>query len=430
MNARVPGQVGARVVRRLRNAGCANRAASIDAKARAGYSPLVIAVVEEAEALHADVRRAIAVMGPTDEAAFDDLARRIAVFQARHVPGYARLLAARGLDVQRAPIASLPAVPTDAFRVSRVATHPPSLDVATFRTSGTTGSLAGRGAHALRTLDTYRAASLAWAKNTLFAPFFAGTESGMNIHSALTQPAINTATATVIAISPSPAELPDSSLARMMGWFVDELGGAGSGSAFVPADDLARAVAVLDAASRGSRPVVVLATAFAWVHLLDRLGKTILPLPRTSRAMQTGGFKGRSREISKEDLRVGIARALGLSERDVIGEYGMTELTSQLYATPERRGDETPWIYRAPPWVRVRACDPSTLATLPQGRRGIARIEDLANVESAWAIQTADEVVVHEDGGVELFGRLPGETPRGCSLAIEELLEQAQERAS
>lgn len=72
--------------------------------------------------------------------------------------------------------------------------------------------------------------------------------------------------------------------------------------------------------------------------------------------------------------------------------------------------------------MRVSARDPETLAPLPLGRRGVARLKDLANVESAWAIQTADEIVVHVDGGVELFGRLAGAAPRGCSLAIEELL--------
>jgi hypothetical protein len=102
----------------------------------------------------------------------------------------------------------------------------------------------------------------------------------------------------------------------------------------------------------------------------------------------------------------------------------MTELSSQLYALEPREGEEDRWIYRAPSWMRVVSCDPESLAPLPIGTRGIARIEDLANVESAWAIQTADEIVVHHDGGVELFGRLPGATPRGCSLAVEELLSR------
>src|SRR3982074_2127787 len=102
----------------------------------------------------------------------------------------------------------------------------------------------------------------------------------------------------------------------------------------------------------------------------------------------------------------------------------MTELTSQRWAVPSAESDRAgrEWIYRAPPWVRVVACDPATLTPLPDGQRGIARIEDLANVESAWAIHAAEEVWVDAGGGVEIFGRRPGAPPRGCSLAIEELL--------
>src|SRR5436305_909669 len=78
-------RVGARVVRGLRKVRCAIRASPIDATPRAGYTPFVSAViaVEEAEALHAEVRRAIDALGPADDAAYDDLARRTAAFQAR-----------------------------------------------------------------------------------------------------------------------------------------------------------------------------------------------------------------------------------------------------------------------------------------------------------------------------------------------------------
>jgi hypothetical protein len=123
-------------------------------------------------------------------------------------------------------------------------------------------------------------------------------------------------------------------------------------------------------------------------------------------------------------LRAAIAAAIGVPQSSIVGEYGMTELTSQLWSIPSS-GDEAHgarWIYRAPPWVRVRACDPATLDVLADGLRGIARIEDLGNVESAWAVQTADEIIVHPNGGIELFGRLKDAEPRGCSLAIEELL--------
>jgi len=345
----------------------------------------------EADALHARVRRAIA----SGDVPFAELARAIASFQARFVEGYARLCRARGVDPTSAPLDRLPAVPTDAFRVARIASFPTEHDAAVFRTSGTTAG--ARGAHPMRTLATYHAAAMTAAATSLFAPYPGRVR--------------------IIALAPSIDDAPDSSLARMLAWFIDERGDAGS--RFVRPDDVDGAIATLERAALDG-PLLLLATAFAHVHVIDRLSGRTLPLPRGSRAMQTGGFKGRSREVAPEELRSMIARTFELPRAEVVGEYGMTELTSQLWATPESGSTDERWLYRAPPWVRVIACDPATLAPLPDGARGIARIEDLGNVESAWAIQTADEVIVQGDR-VEILGRLPGATPRGCSLAVEEL---------
>jgi hypothetical protein len=74
-----------------------------------------------------------------------------------------------------------------------------------------------------------------------------------------------------------------------------------------------------------------------------------------------------------------------------------------------------------PGWVRVSAVDPGTLAPVPDGEVGVLRIDDLANLDSVCAIQTSDLAIVR-GGGVELLGRAPGATPRGCSLAVEEAL--------
>lgn len=350
------------------------------------------ASIAAADALHARVVRKI----EGGDEPFDVLAADLARHQARFAPGYARLCAARRVDPERDPPRALPAVPTDAFRVARVATFPAGLEEATFRTSGTT--VGTRGAHPIRVLATYHAAAMHGGA-PLFSPFSGSVR--------------------IVALAPSPEEAPDSSLSRMLGWFVAERGDARS--TFVRPDDVDRAIDVIQRAALDG-PLLLLATAFAWVHVIDRLDGRTLPLPRGSRAMQTGGFKGRSRELSAPELRRQIASTFDLPRVEVVGEYGMTELTSQLWATPEVGSTADAWLYRPPPWMRVVACDPATLAPLPDGARGIARIEDLGNVESAWALQTADEIVVHAGGAVEILGRLPGSTPRGCSLAIEELV--------
>jgi outer membrane receptor protein involved in Fe transport len=78
-------------------------------------------------------------------------------------------------------------------------------------------------------------------------------------------------------------------------------------------------------------------------------------------------------------------------------------------------------VYAAPPWVRVTGVDPETLAPVVEGDVGLARIEDLANVDSAVVVLAQDRIR-RVAGGVELLGRAPGAPPRGCSIAIDEML--------
>jgi hypothetical protein len=181
-------------------------------------------------------------------------------------------------------------------------------------------------------------------------------------------------------------------------------------------------------------PALVLGTSFAFVHLLDATprGARSLALPPGSRVMQTGGFKGRSREVEAGELRLQIAAAFEVPASHVVAEYGMTELSSQLYegtlaaSLGALGAPSEPGIYCPPPWVRVTAVDPLTLLPAPRVEgvtTGLARIVDLANVDSAVAVQTSDVVAISE-AGIRLLGRAPGATPRGCSLAIDAMLSR------
>jgi hypothetical protein len=171
------------------------------------------------------------------------------------------------------------------------------------------------------------------------------------------------------------------------------------------------------------RPALVLATSFGLVHWLDASGGKTLELPPKSRVMQTGGFKGRSREVSAPDLRREVARAFSIDERAVIGEYGMTELSSQFWERTHISPASAPGVYAEPPWARVVPVHPESLAPVADGEVGLARIEDLANVDSAFAVLTQDRVRrVPGALGFELLGRAPGSVPRGCSIALDEML--------
>jgi hypothetical protein len=168
-------------------------------------------------------------------------------------------------------------------------------------------------------------------------------------------------------------------------------------------------------------PVFLAGTSFAFVHLLDALGDDTLALPRGSLVMQTGGFKGRSRVVEAGELRASLARVFAVPARAVVAEYGMTELSSQGWEAPLFAAGGAHRTFVVPPWMRVEAADLETLAPLPEGAHGVARITDLLNVDSAVVVQTADLVTVR-GAEVTLHGRAPGAAPRGCSLAVDELL--------
>jgi hypothetical protein len=369
--------------------------------------------VAESDALHARclaMIRAFEAGAPMPEP-FDALALDVARFQRRFVPGYARLCGARGADLDRAArAADAPGVPADAFKLTSVFAFDAVDAAVTFRTSGTT--VGARGSHPMRHTRSYDAAALAFGR-AMLAPDLAGG-------------------AEVILLGPSVDDAPDSSLTHMCALFARALS-RGTPAGFVRdgAIDL-HALGARVRALDGGAPAVVLATSFALVHLLDALGdgrSGALALPPGSRVMQTGGFKGRSREVSAEALRRDVARLFAIAESDVVSEYGMTELSSQFWERTIVDPRAPHGVYAEPPWARVVPVDPISLAPVPSGEIGIARIEDLANVDSAFAVVTQDRVRrAPALGGFELLGRAPGAPPRGCSIALDEMLSRTAVR--
>jgi hypothetical protein len=339
---------------------------------------------------------------------FDALALDIARFQAAFDPAFARLCDYHGRALDR--LEHVPAVPADAFRLARVAVHPPAFDVAAFHTSGTTG---GSGRHFFRTLDTYAELCVSWGQRALLG------RQGV-------------ARSCALALAPSFEPERRSSLGYMLQRFMLELDGRSlAGGAFdrheagrwlieagrVDVEALRRGVRVAE--GRGE-PVLLLATAFALVWLLDALAGSPLPLPPGSVVMLTGGFKGRARSVDGHELGLALCRALAVQPRNLIGEYGMTELSSQLYDGGFDADGRRPSVFVEPPWLRVTPLDPISLEPVAPGEVGLACFTDLANVDSALRVLTQD-LVRREAGGVVLFGRQPGARLRGCSLAIEAL---------
>lgn len=339
-----------------------------------------------------------------DEPRFDALARALFAFQFAHCAPYRRFCAGRGRTPETvAHWRAIPAVPAGAFKELALRSFPEPCEAHAFRTSGTAGER--RGVLHLDTLALYEASLLPGFRRGVVPDLAPGARARLRI------------------LAPAPAEAPDSSLSHMFGVVLAALGDAGSGfDVRGGALDAAGLLAALECAGAEGVPVALCGTAFGFVHLLDALAArgARLALPAGSRVMETGGFKGRSRELPREALYEGIASALGVPATRIVNQYGMTELGSQFYDSVLCSPGE-PRRKLAPPWARVRVIDPETGEDAAPGAIGVIRIHDLANTGSVAAIETADLGRTFA-GGFEVRGREPGAEARGCSIAADEML--------
>jgi hypothetical protein len=317
------------------------------------------------------------------EPRFDELARELFAWQFARVPAF-RLLC-EGHGVTPATLRSwreIPAMPQQLFKRARLFAHGNATPAAIYETSGTTTGEPGR-QHLLRT-DIYRAVCVAGARRVgLF-------DGDPEFH----------------FLASSPKEAPRSSLSAMFRFW------SSHAKFWMGAAAFTKLRVVLE---RVKRPVALGGTAFGFVHFLDFLSGQRLRLPRGSWLLETGGFKGRSREIPKPELYAQLARAFGVADGAIWNEYGMSELSSQAYA------HGTGGLHATPPWARVLVVDPATGREVAPGREGLVRWIDLANVDSVLALQTLDRAV-RTARGFQLLGRLPRTEPRGCSLGVEDLL--------
>lgn len=301
----------------------------------------------------------------------------------------------------------VPAVPAEAFKHFDFVTPDGYEPEVVFRTSGTTAGTTMRGRHLVPSLDLYRHSMTAPMKWALLP---------------------DADRIDVVSLIPSAEARPDSSLSVMASqaaqafgddcfWLVD---GAG---AYVPSE-IARW-----RGRESDQPVLILATALSLVHTIDEPG-VLGALPTGSTLMETGGFKGASRTVSRDELYAGVHARWGLGADRIVSEYGMTELLSQLWEPVLHEGEAARGTHRPAPWLRVRALDPMSLRELPEGEVGVLAFFDLANFGSVSHVLTQDLGAVI-DGHVHLRGRVIGSEPRGCSRAMDELMaSQASSRGS
>jgi hypothetical protein len=337
---------------------------------------------------------------PSD--AFDALALAVFAHQYDTIEPYRRYCQRLGKTPELVLTwRDVPAVPVVAFKETDFACAPATR---IFLTTGTSRGADQRGRHKVPDLRLYRASAIAGMRRFLLP---------------------DVESMRIISLIPPTAEAPESSLAQMVAWAIEELGTPDSRYATAASGiDFEVCVAVLRDSEQTGVLLCLMATTAALLHLIDYCDRQRLAfrLPHGARIMDTGGSKGALRPLSRKGLLQACWNTFAVPGYFCVNEYGMAELSSQFYENVIATRTAGQFTHRhlvGPPWARVRVLDPATLADAPAGERGLACLYDLANAGTAMAVLTEDIGRLVGDGFV-IEGRAHGAETRGCSLAAAE----------
>lgn len=208
----------------------------------------------------------------------------------------------------------------------------------------------------------------------------------------------------VLALLPSYLEREGSSLIYMVDNLVKDSNNPVSGYFLYNHQDLYTTITQLQ---DQQKKVVLIGVTYA---LLDLIETYQLNFPELI-VMETGGMKGKRKELIREELHQLLKAGFGVEK--IHSEYGMTELLSQAYSL----GDG---IFNSPPWMKLKIRDTNDpFSYLENGRTGGINVIDLANVHSCSFIATQDLGKMYEDGSFEVLGRFDNSDIRGCNLLIQ-----------
>ena len=358
--------------------------------------------MDKAASLVADLLAFIAQDACTDDQ-FDQLALRQFAYQYESNAPFRSFCQRRGATPRNVRTWSdIPAVPIDAFKAMELRSEPASATERVFMTSGTTGR-AARGRHFHPQLDVYDLSM----KRYFAQRFMQGAER-----------------LPMAILFPDEQAMPNSSLAHYLALAKSEFGTADS-RYFLGSEglDMPGLCAALEESQRSGQPYALLGASFSLVHVMDALraqGRRF-QLPAGSRILDTGGYKGQSRELPLEEFYADLSDLLGVPRTHCINMYGMTELSTQFY---DDGNAVLPSVKSGPHWIRSRLVEPVTGRSVAAGERGILVHCDLANYNAVSTILTED-VGLWADGGFLLLGRAEGAAAKGCSLAVDEFVKAA-----
>jgi phenylacetate-coenzyme A ligase PaaK-like adenylate-forming protein len=339
-----------------------------------------------------------------DDEQFNALALRLFAYQYQNNTMFQKVCQQRGKTLRMVRHwHDIPAVPINAFKELTLSCEPVEKCQRVFMTSGTTrGEVKGKHYHP--NLKIYDASMEHHFQKSV-----------MKGHSQLP----------MAVLFPDENIMPNSSLAHYLANALKQFGAPGSGY-YLDENGLKTDafIGALTKAQTNAQPIIILAASYSLVHLMDALDERNLKfkLPAGSKVMDTGGFKGQSREMPAADFYSMLVHTLGVDLKDCINMYGMTELSSQFYDQGQL---DQPAIKQGPHWMRTRVLDPLSGIELPDGEQGILAHTDLANFNSVITILTEDVgYAVHN--GFALLGRAKGSQAKGCSMAVDEFLMAAR----
>ena len=275
-------------------------------------------------------------------------------------------------------VEQIPFLPIQFFKTREVLSSLEEIDEI-FTSSGTTGSITSK--HFVTDINLYKESYLKG-----FVHFYGNIEEYA-----------------VLALLPNYLERNGSSLVFMVDDLIAKSKNSESGFYLNNIDELAKKLIYLE--EKGQK-ILLIGVSFA---LLDLIEKHQFNLKNTI-VMETGGMKGRRKELIRNELHQLLQKGFGVDE--VHSEYGMTELLSQAYS----KGSG---VFETPPWMKILVRDTEdALTVLPNGKAGGINVIDLANYNSCSFIATQDLGKVHENETFEIIGRFDNSDIRGCNLMV------------
>jgi len=273
-------------------------------------------------------------------------------------------------------IEDIPFLPISFFKSHEVVSSQKLTEI-TFTSSGTTGSITSK--HFVKDLAIYQAS---FQKG--FAQFYGAIEDYV-----------------VLALLPSYLERTGSSLVYMVDNLIKASKHEDSGFYLNNYFALSEKLKTLDTSGK---KILLIGVSFALLDLVENytfsLNNTII--------IETGGMKGKRKEMIRKELHDTLSKGFGVSE--IHSEYGMTELLSQAYSNGNG-------IFTAPPWMKIIVRDPEDpLTIIPHSKTGGLNIIDLANIHSCSFIATQDLGCLYNDNTFSVIGRFDNSDIRGCNL--------------